>query len=155
MKAPISLLTLSSFSMSLSLLSQHLSLSGYENFFAKLTGTRNLYGTLFFGFFKLCALFFGIFLYYRNIENRPEKTAGYAISYFSFFALLLCVCIPVLIFAHGAYLVALVFSLILAFFILLMLASLPYQHIATTFCGLPMLVFSLLAAGLSIAGWFL
>ena len=155
MKAPISLLTLSSFSISLSLLSQHLSVCGYEGFFQKLTGTRNLYSALFFSFFRLCALFFGIFLYYRNIENRPEKTAGQAISYFSFFSLLLCVSVPVLIFAHGAYLIALAFSLMLAFFILLMLTSLPYQHIAATFCGLPMLIFSLLTAALSVVGWFL
>ncbi len=155
MKAPISLLTFSSFSISLSLLAQHLSLCGYESFFEKLTGVKIFYSALFFGFFKLCALFFGIFLYYRNIENRPEKTAGYAISYFSFFALLLCVCIPVLIFAHGAYVISLVFSLILSFFILLMLSSLPYQPIAVTLCCLPMLVFSLMTAALSVVGWFL
>ena len=64
-------------------------------------------------------------------------------------------CVPVLIFAHGAYVISLVFSLILAFFILLMLSSLPYMPAAATFCGLPMLVFSLLTAALSVVGWFL
>ena len=152
MKAPISLLTYSSLSLSVGLLASHLSFFGADNFFQRCFYGGKTYFAVFLGFFRLCSLLFGIFLYYRNVENRADGITGGANAYFSFFSLLLIFIIPVLIFVLGAYFFALVFSLILFFFLLMVLFSSPSQHIAINLCGIPMVIFSVFAAAFSASG---
>lgn len=152
MKAPISLLTFSSLSVSSCLLSQHLSKQGAESFFAAVSSGSFRWAALFYGFSRLASLFFGMFLYFRNTENRAEGDTGNAIYYFSVFSLVLSFIIPVLVFSHGAYIIAAVFSAILAFFIILLLFSTPSQKACVLLFCVPMLAFSVVMAAFSVGG---
>ncbi len=150
MKSPISLLTFSSLSVSACLLAEYLSSSE-----AVISAFPSLVGkAVFLCAFRLSSLLFGVFLYFRNTENRAEGLQGYAHSYFSVFSLVLIAVIPVLAISHGAYIFSAFFSAVLVLFISLLLSASPSQHIAATACGVPMLIFAATGCAVSVGGIF-
>ena len=150
MKSPISLLTFSSLSVSACIFAEYLS-SGEAVFFETVGIIER---TVLIFLFRLSSLLFGIFLYFRNTQNRAEGVAGYVNAYFSAVSLVLVAVIPVLMFSHGAYLLSAVFSGVLVLFISLLMSASPSQHIMATICGVPMLIFSAAGGTASVARLF-